>query len=547
MRQLKEDISFFLHQKMFVVILALTALGSYGFAVTHESIGIDDTMVDVYLNDGIEVLMGRWTIYLINKLFYLGEFMPHITEIGGVMILLLSVVLYCILLRRILGEKIGIGGYTAFACAFISQPFLGGLYLYYYHSGMDVGYLALALSLLFLLESFGRKGKKYFAYLTGSMLGLWIAVGCYESFIILYIMGLIMILFFRGMTDQNKLTFKLIFQKLALCAGLIVGCLVLRAVIQKVLIAIFSIQSEYSVESRALTACLEFFSDGNGLQNAFMLIKKYWLQYFVNAVVYFPVLVYVMSMVVFAVAAGVLTVKRKTGCYLLLFLGMMTTPFLLTLVEMMPPLYRTCQFMPFFIGCAVLLFYLVCNHKRWKKYGCVVFGFVAAMLIWNQAYEMNRIFYMDYKRYQYEKEVLTDIAKEVTQKYGRGSTVIFTGHYSSPYELADYYYIDYSSKEFGLICRLTDWLDPHLKEKYYSPYGYTFAFDMYHSMIEWGMYAFEYPGREFVNFLRMHGYSLQTVYEEALIQKADIYSENLPNWPEEGSVTEMDGYVIVHF
>lgn len=94
------------------------------------------------------------------------------------MILLLSVVLYCILLRRILGEKIGIGGYTAFACAFISQPFLGGLYLYYYHSGMDVGYLALALSLLFLLESFGRKGKKYFAYLTGSMLGLWIAVGC---------------------------------------------------------------------------------------------------------------------------------------------------------------------------------------------------------------------------------------------------------------------------------------------------------------------------------------------------------------------------------
>ena len=83
MRQLKEDISFFLHQKMFVVILALTAVGSYGFAVTHESIGIDDTMVDVYLNDGIEVLMGRWTIYLINKLFYLGEFMPHITEIGG--------------------------------------------------------------------------------------------------------------------------------------------------------------------------------------------------------------------------------------------------------------------------------------------------------------------------------------------------------------------------------------------------------------------------------------------------------------------------------
>lgn len=45
----------------------------------------------------------------------------------------------------------------------------------------------------------------------------------------------------------------------------------------------------------------------------------------------------------------------------------------------------------------------------------------------------------------------------------------------------------------------------------------------------------------------MHGYSLQTVYDEALIQKANAYSEELPNWPEEGSVTEMDGYVIIHF
>lgn len=546
-RQLKEDISFFLHQKMFVIVLTLTALGSYGFAVTHESIGIDDTMVGVYLNEGIEVLMGRWTIYLINKLFYLGEFMPYITEAGGVVILLLSVTLYCVLLRRIFGDKIGITGYTAFACVFISQPFLGGLYLYYYHSGIDVGYLALAVSLLFLLESFGKKGKRCIAYLAGSMLWLWVAVGCYESFIILYIVGLIMILFFRGMADQNKLTFRLIFQKLALCAGLIIGCLILRALIQKVLIAVFFIQSEYSVDSRELTASLAYFAGGNGLQNAFMLLKKYWLQYFVNAVVYFPVLVYVLSLVVFTVTAVILTAKKKTGCYLLLLLGMVAAPFLLALVEMMSPLYRTCQFMPFFIGCAVLVLYLFCHQLRWKKYGCIVFGFVTAILVWNQAYEMNRIFYMDYKRYQYEKDLLIDIAKEVTGKYGRGATVIFTGSYCSPYELADYYYIPYSSEKFGQICRLTDWLDPHLKEKYYSPYGYTFAFDMYHSMIEWGMYAFDCPGREFVNFLHMHGYSLQTVYDEALIQKANAYSEELPNWPEEGSVTEMDGYVIIHF
>lgn len=290
-----------------------------------------------------------------------------------------------------------------------------------------------------------------------------------------------------------------------------------------------------------------YFTEEEGIQNAFMLLKKYWLHYFVNAVVYFPVLVYVLSVAVFAVAAIYLTVKKKNGCYLLLFLGMLVTPFLLTLAELMPPLYRTSQFMPFFIACAVLLLYLSCCHLRWQKAGYIAFGFVTAVLVWNHAYEMNRIFYMDYKRYEYEKEVLTDIAKEVIGKYGQGAKVIFTGYYQSPYELADYYYVGYSSEEFKWISRLTDWLDPHLKEKSYKPYGYTFAFDMYHSMIEWGMYAFERPGRELVNFLRMHGYGLQMVDDKALLEKAGLFSESLPRWPQEGSIAEMDGCVVIHF
>lgn len=547
MQRLKEDVSYFLHQKLFMIVLVLTAIGCYGFAITHESIGIDDTLVDVYLNEGIEVLMGRWTIYLINKFFYLGEFMPFITELAGVLLLLTAVLLFCVLIRRIFGEKIGIGGYTAFACVFISQPFLGGLYLYYYHSGMDVGYVALAVSLLFLLESFDEKGKRFRRCMIASMLWLWISVGCYESFVILYIVGLIVILFFRGMTDRDKPTFSLIFRKLAWCAGLIVGCMILRTCIQAILIAVFSIRSEYVAHSRELTDSFLFFTESEGLRKAFMLIKKYWLQYFVNAVIYFPVLVYVLSVAAFAAASIFLSIKKKTACYLLLFVGMVVTPFLLTFAELMPPLYRTCQYMPFFIACAVLLLYYLSRNVRWKRYSRIVFGFLAAVLVWNQAYELNRIFYMDYNRYQYEKEVLTDIAKEVTRKYGQGATVIFTGEYQSPYELADYYYVDYSSEEFGKISKLTDWLDPHLKEKAYTAYGYTFAFDMYHSMIEWGMYAFDCPGRELVNFLRMHGYSLQTVTDKNLLAKANLYAADFPKWPREGSIVKMDNYVIIHF
>lgn len=78
-----EEMRYFLRQKLFMAAVLLTAAGSYGFAITHESIGVDDTMVKLYLGEGLEAYMGRWTLYLINKLFRIDSFTPFITEWGG--------------------------------------------------------------------------------------------------------------------------------------------------------------------------------------------------------------------------------------------------------------------------------------------------------------------------------------------------------------------------------------------------------------------------------------------------------------------------------
>ena len=90
-RNLWEEIRYFLKQKIFMTTALLTLVGSYGFAVTHESIGPDDTMVKLYLGDGMEAYMGRWTLFLINKLFRIDSFMPFITELAGAVLLLAGV------------------------------------------------------------------------------------------------------------------------------------------------------------------------------------------------------------------------------------------------------------------------------------------------------------------------------------------------------------------------------------------------------------------------------------------------------------------------
>ena len=76
MKKLWEEFQYFFQQKIYVIILCLTAICGYGFEMTHPSIGIDDTAVSLYLEDGLEVVMGRWFIYLINKIFHLSDFSP---------------------------------------------------------------------------------------------------------------------------------------------------------------------------------------------------------------------------------------------------------------------------------------------------------------------------------------------------------------------------------------------------------------------------------------------------------------------------------------
>lgn len=51
MKKLWEEFQYFFQQKIYVIILCLTAICGYGFEMTHPSIGIDDTAVSLYLED----------------------------------------------------------------------------------------------------------------------------------------------------------------------------------------------------------------------------------------------------------------------------------------------------------------------------------------------------------------------------------------------------------------------------------------------------------------------------------------------------------------
>lgn len=570
MTKLKDDLKWFAQNKAYIFALSLTAVCSYGFAIVQPSIGIDDTAVPLYLEDGLEVVMGRWTIFWLNKFFHVSDFAPFMTELIGVLFLMLAGTLFNVLFRRITHGRTGVIACTIFACAFVSNPIISEVFVYYWHDGAGLGYVLTALSLLSFYSGMESRGKDKLYSFGRSLLFVWAAVGCYESFLVLYILGILVVLFFWGMEDGKRLKLSSVSFYLFIGALLTILCVLLRSLMISITTAIFDLQGvleQVKQEQRGLSEMAALFGEG-GMDNLIMLVKRFWVVYHLNAVVYLPVTVYELAVFIFGAASVVMAVKKRNIWFPVLYAGMLFAPFLLTLAEMRLSYYRSCQYLPFFAAAGVWLLSNELLRIKWKdkkiksklydeKLGkklklmrdkfikcCVVLG--AMILVWNQAEYMNRSFYTDYRKYETTREMLCSIAYEIERDYGKETPVIFTGHYSTPHELAEDYYVSYGSKQYQWIAVITDKVDPHLKEKYFSVWGYSFIGEANFSMIQWAFDAFDGTNREMMNFLKMHGHSFPLVTDPEIIAEANEIGDSMPGWPAEGSILQQDGYIIVH-
>ena len=54
-----------------ICIVILFALVSYGYAISHFAIGVDDTDMRLYYETGFAVNSGRWTLFFLNRILHL--------------------------------------------------------------------------------------------------------------------------------------------------------------------------------------------------------------------------------------------------------------------------------------------------------------------------------------------------------------------------------------------------------------------------------------------------------------------------------------------
>lgn len=556
-------------------ILLLTAVCAYGYKVTNVTIGIDDTPSLYYFEEGLIAIVGRWVLFLLNKVIFLAEFVPFVTDFIAVGLLVLAAIVWTVLFYSVLGEKIPVVGYAFFAAIFVSSPLISEVFTYFLHNGIAIGYLCCGLSLCCVREWQGsirkmRKGsgirEKFECLavmrLVAAAVFLWIAMGCYESFMILWLAGLLLLLLSErirlGAERIVRTGERGVFGTLVGGALAALAAVLLRSLMIVVLTKVFRLEYlQGEAVQRSVTEMLGWMVQPGAFGEFAMLLKRTFVLYGVFAYAYLPIRIFVLSAAVITVVTLVRVIRGRDVWALVLLPAAYLAAFSLLFIEGKATLYRSAQFLPVFCGYGALLFaYSIYEltgspgRGGHRKLCLGTRGIAVAVLVvitWNQCMDMTKWFYIDKQKYDAAVKTVDQIALDLERDFDTSKPVIFTGNYEIPYSIVKDAYVSYGDRKYYKMKRLTDLIDPDLLDKYNrGSKGVWVAQTPALSVIEWGRYAFDNDA-ELVKFFAMHGHTLTACEDIDRYAEAEKASLELPEYPQDGYIVDKGDYIIVHF
>lgn len=565
--------------RLYMGILLLTAVCAYGYKVTNVTIGIDDTPSLYYFEEGLIAIVGRWVLFLLNKVISLAEFAPFVTDFAAVLLLIAAAIVWSALFYSVFGEKIPMTGYAYFAAVFVSCPLISEVFTYFLHNGIAIGYLSCAVSLCCMREWQNsmrkpRKGSGLWekpdcpavTKLAAAAVFLWIAMGCYESFMILWLAGLLLLLLserIRLGTERTARTGERgVFGTLAGGALAALAAVLLRSLMIVVLTKAFHLEYlQGEAVQRSVTEMLGWMVQTGAFGELIMILKRTFVLYGVFAYAYLPIRIFVLSAVVITVVTLVRVIRGRDLWALILLPTAYLAAFSLLFIEGKATLYRSAQFLPIFCGYGVLFFvYAVWKVTAWwerktqkSQNSRICRGvrgiaiLVLAVIVWNQCMDTTKWFYIDKQKYDAAVQTVDQIALDLERDFDTSKPVIFTGNYEIPYSIVKDAYVSYGDSKYYKMKRLTDLIDPDLLDKYNrGSRGVWVAQTPALSVIDWGRYAFD-SDAELVKFFAMHGHSLVACGDIDRYAEAEEESLNLPEYPQDGYIVDKGDYIIVHF
>ncbi|MBP9988747.1 MAG: glucosyltransferase domain-containing protein, partial [Ruminococcus sp.] len=203
---LKDNILKYLNDRIYMLFVILTAVGSYGFLISHHTVGIDDLEYDFYYRGGL-FAQGRITSTVVHWFFGLVKNQIWFLELIGILCFCLFTIMLCVIIDKFIKTKNHVPQ-IVFSCAFISYPLHSELFSYGGTSlAVGAGGCIMAIAMLFAMKYQDTKENKYLVF---SALWALPMLSWYESVILLYV-SIVLIILLSKQIKYNDYKFKNMF------------------------------------------------------------------------------------------------------------------------------------------------------------------------------------------------------------------------------------------------------------------------------------------------------------------------------------------------
>ena len=115
----KEQIRYFISNKKYCIPVIIVMILSYGFTITHYSIGLDDLCFNRYVKGTYILSAKRWGTWGLYNILGIEEFTPFWLDAVVAILMVVIVIVISAFIRKQYKDKIKIWGYTLFSCLII--------------------------------------------------------------------------------------------------------------------------------------------------------------------------------------------------------------------------------------------------------------------------------------------------------------------------------------------------------------------------------------------------------------------------------------------
>ncbi|MCI8518996.1 MAG: hypothetical protein HFJ51_02570 [Clostridia bacterium] len=221
LKEYKKQIKYFIENKKYMLIIILVMILSYGFTITHYSIGVDDLAFDRYVNGTHILSQKRWGTWGLYNLLRITEFTPFWLEAISAIIIVIIAITICVFIKKQYKEKIKLGGYIIFSSILISNPLINQFFIYQSTNlAVAISNLIVIICGIVIYENYFNQNKKWINIISGIILTIPIAM--YEACAQTYIVFIFVAMFIKLTEDntQNKKVIKYFFISISM---LIIG------------------------------------------------------------------------------------------------------------------------------------------------------------------------------------------------------------------------------------------------------------------------------------------------------------------------------------